>query len=170
MIPVFKFSESVRLGASAPEGQTNQPTTLCAGREVSTRCEQFHRAAEKDMFRVNLKKKKKGRKNNQFGSETSVWRGVEEKSTRIPFKGVSWNLHQDPQIVKDQKLSYLSGFHVKNLPFSSDLTQTWSFHQALPESLLFILPYPGCVQSIHNCPVFLINHKRFLFCLQLVLG
>ena len=41
---------------------------------------------------------------------------------------------------------------------------------ALPKSLLFILPYPGCVQSIHNCPVFLINHKRFLFCLQLVLG
>lgn len=26
------------------------------------------------------------------------------------------------------------------------------------------------MQSIHNCPVFLINHKRFLFCLQLVLG
>lgn len=39
-----------------------------------------------------------------------------------------------------------------------------------PESLLFILPYPGCVQSIHKRPVFLINHKRFLFCLQLVLG
>ena len=58
----------------------------------------------------------------------------------------------------------------KNVPSSSELTQTWSFRPALPESLLFILPYPGCVQSIHNCPVFLINHKRFLFCLQLVLG
>lgn len=52
MISVFKSSESV----TAPEGQYNQPTTLGAGRGVSKRCEQFHRAAEKDMFGVNLKK------------------------------------------------------------------------------------------------------------------
>lgn len=116
MISVFKSSESVRLGASAPEGQTTQPTALCAGREVSTRCEQFHRAAERICL-GSMFKKKKGRKNNPFGSETSVWRGVEEKSTRIPFKGVSSTLRQDPQIVKDQKLSYLSRFHVKKFAF-----------------------------------------------------
>lgn len=65
MISVFKSSESV----TAPEGQYNQPTTLGAGRGVSKRCEQFHRAAAKDMFGVNLKK-------NQFVSETSIWRAV----------------------------------------------------------------------------------------------
>lgn len=72
------------------------------------------------MFGVNLKKRKG--KNNQFGAETSVWRSVEEASTRITFEGINWILDQDPQMVKDQKSSYLSRFHAKNLPFSSDLT------------------------------------------------
>ena len=153
----------------SPKSEITQPTTLWAGSEVNKRCERSHRAAEKDVLGVKEREKKKDRqkKNHQVGTETSVWRGVEEKSPWLPFKGVTWNLHQDPAIVQDQKGSHLSRLHVKNLLFSSANT---GFHQALPESLLFILPYPGWVQSIHNCPVFLINHKRFLFCLQLVLG
>ena len=58
---------------------------ICAGREVSKRCERFHRAAKKDMSGVLLKKKEK---NNRFGTEANVWRGGGEKSTGIPFQGV----------------------------------------------------------------------------------
>lgn len=79
MISVFKSSESVRLGASTPEGQTTQPTTLCAGREVSTRCEQFHRAAEKDMFRVNFLKKRKEERTISL-AQRPVFGGVSKKS------------------------------------------------------------------------------------------
>lgn len=53
MISVFKFSEGLTVEENAPEGQNNQPITLCAGRGVSKRREQSHRAAEKDMFGVN---------------------------------------------------------------------------------------------------------------------
>lgn len=67
--------------------RASQQLYVLAGRlaqDVSSFTELLKRICVGSMF-----KKKKGRKNNPFGSETSVWRGVEEKSTRIPFKGVS---------------------------------------------------------------------------------
>lgn len=142
--------------ASTPERQR-----ICAGREVSKRCERFHRAAKKDMSAVLLKEKEQ---KPVFGgaSERSRLESLSKVSAEISAKTLRSSKIRNCPVSADSLL--------KNVPSSSDLTQTWSFRLALPESLLFILPYPGCVQSIHNCPVFLINHKRFLFCLQLVLG
>ena len=95
-------------------------------------------------------------------SESSQLESLSKVSAEISTKTLRWSKIRNCPVSADSLF--------KNVPSSSELTQTWSFRPALPESLLFILPYPGCVQSIHNCPVFLINHKRFLFCLQLVLG
>lgn len=104
-------------------------------------------------------------------AQKPVFGGVSEKSELESLSKVSAEI--STKTLRSSKIRNcpVSAYSMlKNVPSSSDLTQTWSFRPALPESLLFILPYPGCVQSIHNCPVFLINHKRFLFCLQLVLG
>ena len=95
-------------------------------------------------------------------SESSQLESLSKVSAEISTKTLRWSKIRNCPVSADSLF--------KNVPSSTELTQTWSFPPALPESLLFILPYPGCVQSIHNCPVFLINHKRFLFCLQLVLG
>ena len=70
MIPVFKSSEGVRVEANTPEGQNNQPTTVLAGRltkDVSNFTQRL-----KGCVWGQLKKK-----NNQFGTEISVLRGIE---------------------------------------------------------------------------------------------
>lgn len=114
-----------------------------------------------------LKSKNEVRAKDCFGT---VWTDVRRKGQLKPLWKAPVKIS-----VKTLKLS-----KIRSHPISADsmlkfcLSSVISYkHESssgAPESLLFILPYPGCVQSIHKRPVFLINHKRFLFCLQLVLG
>lgn len=121
------------------------------------------------MFEFHLFKKQNEvkRAKDCFGE---IWMDVRGKGQLEPLCKASTEIS-----VKTLKLS-----KIRSHPISADsmlkfcLSPVISYkHECSSgalESLLFILLYPGCVQSIHNRPVFLINHKRFLFCLQLVLG
>lgn len=68
------------------KGQNNQPITLCAGREVSERCEQSHGAAEKDTFGVNFFFLKKRTINL---AQRPVFARVSNKSQRASLSKVS---------------------------------------------------------------------------------
>lgn len=75
-----------------------------------------------------MKKKKGGRKGRREGGEINlaqipVFGAVSNKSQLESLLKVSAGiLIKTPHTVKDQKSSYLSRFHAKNFPFSSDIT------------------------------------------------
>lgn len=167
MLSVLKTSVAEK--QMPPEGQNNHVSIPCVQARWLAKHGRDPIGPMKGVFGLNLFKKQKEVKRAKDGF-SKIWMGVRGKGQSEPFWKASIDLSVKTLKLPKIRSHSISADSMLKFCLSPVISYKHECSSGAPESLLFILLYPGCVQSIHNRPVFLINHKRFLFCLQLVLG